>query len=100
MKLGTDLSVFYDTDQFAVPCVTQVGEVEVEFAAVLGAVDESQHFGEAVGAVHRLRHIAAQVMLQHQQQVLVDGASYVVVQPSQLIVDGLEAEAVISPTQP
>ena len=97
MKLGTDLSVFYDTDQFAVPCVAQAGESEVEFAAVLGAVDETVHFSEATATVRRLRHIAAQVMLQQQQQLLVDGVPYVVMQPSQLIVDGLEAEAVVSP---
>ena len=98
--LGTDLSVFYNTDHFARPCVTQVGEVDVEFNAILGEIDENTHFGESLGPVVRLRHIAAQVMLTHQQSLLVDGVAYVCVQPSQRIVDGLEAEAVISPTTP
>ncbi len=99
-----DLSVFYDTDDFAVACTRlRPGEADVQFAGVLGVVDVDQFSGEATLGRTTLQYPTAAVNLQPGDVLrTVAGPGDItqvwrVLRNPDRVVDGAESIAILKP---
>jgi hypothetical protein len=99
-----DLSVFYDTADFAVACTRlRPGEAAVQFAGVLGVVDVDQFSGEATLGRTTLQYPTAAVNLQPQdvlRTVAQAGAVpqvWRVLRSPERVVDGAESVVLLKP---
>jgi hypothetical protein len=104
-----DLSVFYDTDEFAVTCHKLVDGAPVlpSFAAILSQADEEGMQGYAVGTARELRFPAAAATLPKDARLTTQanaGAAtpgpvltWRVIREGYLVNDGAESVAYLTP---
>lgn len=106
--LDDDLSVFFDTDDFAHVCTpSRAGVPGTPFAGVLGTVDESLFDGHITAGTHALRFATASAQLLPgdlvvTQATVATGTSppsqtWRVHRPPERVVDGAESECWLVP---
>ena len=92
-----DLSVFFDTDEFAIACVRQrAGQPDVPFSGILGVVDQDALQGYAVTAEHQLTYPTAAVQLAEGDTIAINAQMWRVRRDPTRVEDGSVSWALLS----
>lgn len=98
MPFAEDLDVFYDVDDFALPCVrTRPGEPDVSFAGILGVADQDGFGGQFTAGAHLLQYPTAAAELRQGDLVQTPQGTFKVLRNPERVVDGAESQAWLSP---